>query len=103
MFSAGTNNQSVYSVAPAGLAGKAVKSLDEMLRSTGLIDKQSATAQKKIAEFQTELEKLQDRMDMLLNRYMQQFAVMESIVGNSNSLRTSLKGTFEGMMNAYKN
>jgi len=28
---------------------------------------------------------------------------MESIVGNSNSLRTSLKGTFEGMMNAYKN
>lgn len=103
MFSAGTNNQSVYSTAPAGLAGKAVKSLDEMLRSTGLIDKQSATAQKKIAEYQSELEKLQDRMDMLLNRYMKQFAAMESIVGNSNSLRTSLKGTFEGMMNAYKN
>lgn len=103
MFSAGTNNQSVYSVAPAGLAGKAVKSLDEMLRSTGLIDQQSASAQKKIADYESELEKLQDRMDMLLNRYMQQFAVMESIVGNSNSLRTSLKGTFEGMMNAYKN
>jgi len=103
MFSAGTNNQSVYSTAPAGLAGKAVKSLDEMLRSTGLIDKQSATAQKKITEYQSELEKLQDRMDMLLNRYMRQFAAMESIVGNSNSLRTSLKGTFEGMMNAYKN
>jgi hypothetical protein len=27
--------------------------------------------------------------------------VMESIVGNSNSLRSSLKGTFEGMMKAY--
>ena len=103
MFSAGTNNQSLYSPAPAGVAGRAVKSLDEMLRSTGLIDKQSATAQKKIEDYQTELEKLQDRMDMLLNRYMKQFAAMESIVGNSNSLRTSLKGTFEGMMNAYKN
>jgi len=32
---------------------------------------------------------------------MNQFSVMESIVGSSNSLRTSLKGTFEGMMAAY--
>ena len=102
MFSANTNNKSVYSNASAGVAGRAVKTLDEMLRSTGLIDKQSTTAQKKIADHKAELEKLQDRMDMLLNRYMKQFATMESIVGESNSLRTSLKGTFEGMMNAYK-
>lgn len=102
MFSAGTNNQSVYSPAPAGLAGRAVKSLDEMLRSTGLVDKQSASAQKRIEQYKKDLEQLQERMDRLLNRYMAQFSVMESIVGESSSLRTSLKGTFEGMMNAYK-
>jgi hypothetical protein len=33
---------------------------------------------------------------------MAQFSLMENIVGNSNSLRTSLKGSFEGLMNAYK-
>jgi len=102
MFSANTNNQSVYSSSPAGLAGRAVRSIDQMLRSTGLVDKQSASAQKRIKEYQGELEKLQDRMDKLLTRYMNQFSAMESIVGNSNSLRTSLKGTFDGMMNAYK-
>jgi flagellar hook-associated protein 2 len=103
MFSAGTNNQSVFSPAPAGLAGRAVRSIDQMLRSTGLVDKQSATAQKKITEYQKDMEKLQERMDKLLARYMNQFSAMESIVGSSNSLRTSLKGSFEGMMNIYKN
>jgi hypothetical protein len=34
---------------------------------------------------------------------MSQFSVMESIVGNSNSTREGLKGTFEGMMKAYGN
>lgn len=101
MFSAGTNNKSVYSTMNGGLAGDAVRSLDEMLRSTGVIDKQTASAQKQVSGYQKELERLQDQMDKLLSRYMNQFSVMESIVGSSNSLRTSLKGTFEGMMAAY--
>jgi len=101
MFSAGTNNQSVYSSANGGLAGDAVRELDKMLRSTGVIDKQTASAQKQVSGYQKELERLQDQMDKLLSRYMNQFSVMESIVGSSNSLRTSLKGTFEGMMAAY--
>ena len=101
MFSAGTNNNSVYSSVDAGLAGDAVKKLDEMMRTTGVIDKQTASAQKQVTGYQSDLTKLQDQMDKLLTRYMSQFSVMESIVGNSNSLRSSLKGTFEGMMASY--
>jgi flagellar capping protein FliD len=41
-------------------------------------------------------------MDTLLARYTKQFAAMDSIVGKTNSLKTSLTSTFEGMMNAYK-
>ena len=103
MFSAGTNNKSLFSPAPAGLAGAAVKTLDEMMRSTGLITRQTESAQARVEEHKKALETLQERMDQLLARYMKQFSAMESIVGNSNSLRSSLKGTFEGMMNAYKN
>jgi len=102
MFSANTNNQSVYSVADAGVAGDAVKAIDEMMRSTGLIAQQTDNATQQVDRFKADLEKLEDQMQKLLDRYMRQFSAMESIVGSSNSLRESLKGTFEGMANAYK-
>lgn len=101
MFSAGTNNQSIFSPAPAGLAGSAFNSIDKMLRSTGLIDTQSNSATAQIAKFKQEMTVLEDRMDKLMTRYMNQFSVMESIVGSSNSMRDSLKGTFESMMKSY--
>jgi flagellar hook-associated protein 2 len=44
---------------------------------------------------------LEERMEKLMTRYTNQFSIMESIVGNSNSMREGLKGTFEGMMKAY--
>jgi hypothetical protein len=40
-------------------------------------------------------------MTQLLARYNQQFGAMESIVGQTKSLQTSLKSTFEGMMATY--
>ena len=103
MFSAGTNNQSIYSPAPAGLAGDAINSIEKMLLSTGLIDTQSKSATTQIAKYKEELTALDERMEKLMTRYMSQFSVMESIVGNSNSMRESLKGTFEGMMKSYGN
>ena len=103
MFSAGTNNQSIYSPAPAGLAGGAINSIEKMLLSTGLIDTQTKSATAQIAKFKEEMTVLEERMEKLMTRYMNQFSVMESIVGNSNSMREGLKGTFEGMMKSYGN
>ncbi len=102
MFSANTNNQSVFSVAPGGVAGDATNKLDALMRSTGLIAQQTENATKQVDRFKADLVKLEDQMQKLLDRYMRQFSAMESIVGSSNSLRESLKGTFEGMANAYK-
>lgn len=103
MFTAGANNQSIYSVASGGLAGDAVKRIEKMLLSTGLIDTQSKSATDQITKYKAELTVLEDRMEKLMTRYMNQFSVMESIVGSSTSMRESLKGSFEGMMNAYNN
>ena len=103
MFTAGANNQSIYSVASGGLAGDAVKRIEKMLLSTGLIDTQSKSATNQITKYKAELTVLEDRMEKLMTRYMNQFSVMESIVGSSTSMRESLKGSFEGMMNAYNN
>lgn len=102
MFSAGTNNQSIYSPAPAGLAGNAINSIEKMLLSTGIIDTQSKSATTQIAKYKEDLSVLEDRMEKLMTRYMSQFSAMESIVGNSNSMREGLKSTFTGMMKAYE-
>jgi flagellar hook-associated protein 2 len=103
MFTAGTSNKSIYSPAPAGLAGEAINSIEKMLLSTGLIDTQTKSAAAQILKHKEELKILDERMEKLMTRYMTQFSVMESIVGNSNSMREGLKGTFEGMMKAYGN
>jgi flagellar hook-associated protein 2 len=102
MFSANTNNQSVSSTLPGGVAGDAVNKLDKMMQSTGLIAQQSSSATRQVDRFKADLEKLEDQMQKLLDRYMRQFSFMESIVGSSNSLRDSLESSFEGLANVYK-
>lgn len=103
MFTGNKNSLSIYSTVNAGLAGDAVRKLDQMLRSTGSIDAQTASAQKQITSYQSDLARLQDQMDKMLERYMTQFSAMESIVGSSNSLKTGLKSSFDGMMSSLKN
>jgi flagellar capping protein FliD len=65
------------------------------------LNAQSENLTKRIAEYKVELTKLEDRMTQLLARYNQQFGAMESIVGQTKSLQTSLKSTFDGMMSSY--
>jgi flagellar capping protein FliD len=74
-----------------------------MQRSTGLIQRQSATTEKTIAKKKEELLKLEERMTKLLERYTTQFGAMDAIVGESNATRSSLKNSFDGMMAMYKN
>ena len=87
----------------AGVAGVAINTLTTMLSSTGTLLSQSTNATSKITDYNKELEKLETRMAALLINYTKQFSVMESMVGQSNSLRTSLTGTFDGMMSTYTN
>jgi flagellar hook-associated protein 2 len=74
-----------------------------MLKATGDIQKHSNTAQSQVNKYKEDLTKLQARMDTLLIRYQKQFAVMDSMVGQNNSIKSSLKSSFEGMNAAYKN
>ena len=83
------------------MAAEAIKRLDRLLRFGNPIDSQSKRASEDVKRYEGDLEKLEDRMQKLLARYNAQFSVMESIVGNSTSMRTSLKSSFEGMMAMY--
>jgi flagellar hook-associated protein 2 len=80
-----------------------VKKLTALLDTTSALTTQSSNLTKKIDVYKVELTKLEDRMTALLERYNKQFGAMEAMVGQSKSLQTSLKSTFDGMMASYTN
>lgn len=96
-------NQSKFSVLPSGAAGEAVKKLTTLLDTSGPLTAQSNNLTTKITEYKKQLADLDTRMTSLLARYNKQFAAMESMVGQSKSLQTNLKSTFDGMMSVYTN
>jgi flagellar capping protein FliD len=98
------DNLSAYSSAPAGFAGDAVRKLTKLLDTSqngGPILSASENANTQNTKYQEDLTKLQTRMDALLARYQKQLASMDSLVGNTNTKKTSLKSTFDGMMSVY--
>jgi flagellar hook-associated protein 2 len=101
LFTGNQENLSMYSQAPGGVANSAVKKLTAMLDTNSAISSQSNNLSKKISAYKLDLEKLEFRMTELLARYNKQFGAMESMVGQTNALKTGLTSTFEGMMAAY--
>jgi flagellar capping protein FliD len=62
---------------------------------------ESANATDRIAKYQEDLTKLEDRMTQLLARYTKQFSEMDSMVGQTKSTQTGLTSSFEGLMAMY--
>ncbi len=101
LFSANTNNKTVYSPLPGGVAGDGLKKIDALLRSDGDIARQTDNTNALIDRQKAELTKLETRMEKLLQRYTRQFSAMDSIVGSINGQRTSLQSSMEGLMAMY--
>jgi flagellar hook-associated protein 2 len=97
-FTGNKNGLSVYSTAPAGVAGDAVKKISQLIGKTGLLQTQTDSATTQNTKYKDNLTKLQTRMAALLTRYQKQFSAMDSLVGSVNTQKTSLKSTFDGMM-----
>jgi len=101
LLSGNQENQSAYDSNPSGLAGDASKSITSLLSSSGTVAIESANATSRISEYEDDLSALQERMTMLLARYNQQFAAMDSIVGQTRSTQSGLTSSFEGLMAMY--
>jgi len=91
------NDLGEYSTANAGIAGDTSRALTKLLKASGPVKTVSTNATTQNKKYQEDLANLQTRMDALLLRYQKQFANMDSLVGSNNSLKASLKSTFEGM------
>jgi len=102
-FTGNHNSLSIYSTQNAGFAGDGVRKLSNLLGPNGPMLNQSTNADKQNSKYKEDLNKLDKRMEALLSRYTKQFAAMDSLVGNVNSQKTSLKASFDGMMAMYTN
>ena len=102
-FTGNYNGLGAYSKQNAGFAGDGVRKLSKLLSATGPMLSQSTNADTQNNKYKDDLTKLDTRMTALLARYTKQFASMDSMVGNVNSQKTSLKATFDGMMATYTN
>jgi flagellar hook-associated protein 2 len=103
MLTANKENQSAQSTLNGGVSNEAVKKLTSLLDANSPLTTQSTNLTTKISKYKAELDKLELRMTEMLTRYKTQFAAMESMVGQTKTLQTSLKSTFEGMMASYTN
>ncbi len=103
MLSAGTNNQSRYDGQSQGLATDAVIKLETLTDSiSGIFVTRTDSARTAIKRYEADLQALEDRMEAVYNRYLQQFTVMESLVNTLNSTRESMSTTWENMGNFGK-
>jgi len=101
LLTANRENQSKASVATRGVAGAASKKLTDLLDPSNALTTQSTGLTTKITAYKKELADLETRMTTLLARYNKQFSAMESLVGETKTLKTGLTSTFDGMMASY--
>ena len=101
MLSAGTNDQSEYDSSPQGLARDVISDLGESLTDSidGLFTSRTASSASALADYEDELVELEVRMNTVFERYLEQFTVMETLVSQLNSTRTSLSDTWANMGN----
>jgi len=85
----------------AGFSGDLSRSIFKMIASYGTVSVESRNASTRIIKYQDDLAALEERMKKLLERYTQQFATMDSIVGNTKSTQTGLTSSFDGLMAMY--
>jgi len=92
-----------FSSSGSGIAGDTLRKITTWLSATSPLTTQSTNATAQNVKYADALLVLKNRMDEMLSRYTKQFSAMESLVGNINSQKTSLKTTFDGMMSMYTN
>lgn len=87
-----------------GFAGELSDLIDTFVEAdSGQIDRQVATFESRNERFEEQLARLELRMESLRARYVTQFTAMETIVGQFNTLKDSLKTQFENMPFTSKN
>jgi len=94
-FSAGTDNQSVYSTAARGVAGDMVTVIDSYLDTTGAITKRQAADTKTLTKILVDQTALDEKGERLEKRYTKQFTKMNQVLDEMKSLQKYMESQLE--------
>lgn len=87
LFSADTDDQSIYSSAAAGIAGDASKDLADLISYRGALQVSERYSNEQLSTLEVKLEELKNKLEDIEQRYLRQFARMEEMVSAANSRR----------------
>ena len=99
MLTGNKDNSKVILPGSRGIAGDAVTQLTELMGASGPILSANSNATSNISSQIQKAANLDLKMQELLSRYTNQFTVMDSIVGQMNSLKASLANQFTAWAN----
>jgi flagellar hook-associated protein 2 len=97
IFSADTNNQSNIGDANRGIAGDAIKKINDLLARDGTVESRLSNLESKISDYEQDLRDLDDRMARIQERYIAQFTAMETAIDQMNSTKEYLKTALENL------
>ena len=98
MLSAGTTSQSRYDDTAQGLAIDAITKLEALTdQFTGLIAIRTNTSNTRLEDIESDLKALTERTELIYERYLSQFTVMETLVNQLNSTRESMTTTWDNL------
>jgi len=101
MLSAGTSSQNLYDTNSKGLAQDVATLLEGLNDSTGIVATRKDNAEGYSEDFAAELVVLEARMEKVYQRYLTQFAAMDSMLEKIDGTKNYLTGQLESLANMY--
>lgn len=98
----GTDLTDEFGNSADGIAVRLNDYITEVISARGVLLQNSQSAESKVSDYEEKMTQLEGRMSTLFDRYLEQFGVMQALVGQINSMRSSLTSTFEGLSQIYK-
>lgn len=101
MLTADTSNENLFADTNKGLAQDIATILGDFTDSEGVVTNREVGAKTDLTDHQDELLKLEARMEVVYNRYLTQFAAMETLMAQLDSTKDYLTSQFETLAKAY--
>ena len=101
MLTADTNQQSLYITANKGLAQDIATVIENFIDTDGMLTSRETNAKSGLVGYEAELTKLEERMEVVYNRYLIQFGAMEVLMARLDTTRDYLTSQFESLSKAY--
>ena len=102
LLTAGLDNQSIYAaLEDRGLLLQISINLDNLIGRQGVVTTRVSSEEKNIADYEDQLIALEERLQRSYQRYIEQFAAMESFVQQSKEMGKYLENQFKAMQNSH--